>query len=156
MSCILKDPTASEPDIIAPALKAQLRKLFLARPHAHVNGRPLRGGGSDSLAAWKEWGFENKWGLLLISSLVVFLWYRWKYCREEDKPAIYATDFKADPHYFLPSVAQPMGYGVPAMQSMGWRGNGMPMTTSIPNQMQMAMPQMGMAAEPMAANQVFM
>lgn len=145
MSSILKDPTASEPDIIAPALKAQLRRLFLAKPN-----RVAQAGGGESLVEWQKWAFENKWGLILISSLGAFLYYRWKYCREENKPAIYATDFKQDPHYFTPTVSQPMGYGVPAMQSVSWRGNGAPMASSNqlgqPNQM----------FSPMASNQMFM
>lgn len=144
------NPTASEPDVIVPELKEQLRKLFLARPRVHVgrvSGKGGMRGGTvdiDSAAAWKSWALENKWGLLLISSLGAFLYYRWRYCREEDKPAIYASDFKPDPHYYPPVTKQPLGYGVPAMQSVSWRGNGMPMAPS---------PEQFMAPEPMASNQ---
>lgn len=155
MNSFLKDPTASEPDIIDAGLKRQLRKLLLSRPRAHTNGSS--GGGivsMNSFPIWKEWAIENKWGLILILSLVGFLYYRWRYCRNDEKPVVYASDFKApiqDPNYFTPTAA-PLGYGVPAMQSNGWRGNGMPMTG---NQIGQQMSNYPIAMEPLAANQMF-
>jgi hypothetical protein len=154
MNSFLKEPTASEPDIIDAGLKRQLLKLMASKPRAPVNASSRASiVAINTLSAWKEWGIENKWGLILILSLAAFLYYRWRYCRNDEKPAVLASDFKVpaqDPNYFTPPTAAPMGYGVPATQSNGWRGNGMPMTG---NQIGHQMSNYPLEVEPMAANQ---
>jgi hypothetical protein len=87
------------------------------------------GSNSVNWSEWQSWIMENKWGLAIIGSLFGFLYYRYRFCREDGKPKppIYVSDFKPDPNYIEPPQ-QPMGYGVPAMQSVSWRGgNGLPM-----------------------------
>lgn len=119
MTTVLNDPSTSQPDMIDPGLKKQLRRLFTVRPRVirgsaiaaptalqPINGRAVTGVTTLSVAPvastwaeWQTWGWDNKWGLAIIIGLAVFLYYRYMYCREAPVvrdttgPPIYTSDF---------------------------------------------------------------